>query len=436
MEQKKKIKEALTLPNPLWHRLQRMGNFKALYTCPKEFKYWREDKKTGDLIVPRGLLQRLRSFLQGATYVEKRQNNVPVSLKSSIVLREYQEGIPEQIIQYENGIVKCSVGFGKSTLALKVAELLGQRCLIVVPTSDIFNQFCDGVKMFFGEKHLGVIRAGETRIGDITIAMSQSLQRRIKERTIPNLSELFGIVWFDECHKSVSRENKKIVEFFNPFFLYGASGTPLDRTDEQGEAVKFLFGEIIVNATLPQKKPQVQIIKWNQPIAMSWNYHEIIDAMVEDDARNAMIAEVIKQQVERGRKTLCLVKRITHFEKIQSYLERLDLRVRAVRSDLPHKDRKELVDTLRSTPDSYDVIVGTTSLLSTGIDIPCLDTLVIGGDLKSRVLVTQSSGRILRLFSGKQDPLIIDIWDTANPILKNQGKERQKQYKLNEWEII
>ena len=53
--------------------------------------------------------------------------------------------------------------------------------------------------------------------------------------------------------------------------------------------------------------------------------------------------------------------------------------------------------------------------------------------MKEDTLTTQSCGRILRMFEGKPEPKIIDIWDKA---FYNQKKARERLYKTKGWKII
>ena len=81
----------------------------------------------------------------------------------------------------------------------------------------------------------------------------------------------------------------------------------------------------------------------------------------------------------------------------------------------------------------FDAIVGTTSLLSVGLDIPALDTLIIACDMRSGILTRQSAGRILRLFGEKKEAEILDIKDGWNGILSAQYYKRYKTYKKMGW---
>src|SRR3990167_4375200 len=60
---KRQIKQALSIENPLFKRLVRMGNTRALYACPKEFHYYTEDKKSGRLSMGRGMFDRVQTHL-------------------------------------------------------------------------------------------------------------------------------------------------------------------------------------------------------------------------------------------------------------------------------------------------------------------------------------------------------------------------------------
>ena len=422
-----------------------MGNIRALYACPKFFQYYIEEKASGDLLMGRGLRQRLLTFFQrkGETVdlTDQRCHGKEWSmLPSSLLLRDYQKGDVEEIIKHQEGIIKLGTGYGKTYIALKVIETLlrAGACggsLIVVPRIDIFTQFKGAIEKHFREGTLGVIRGRTTRLAPITLTTVQTLQRRIKDSSLSSLRDQFGIVIFDEAHQAVPRKTRQVVEAFNAKYLYGLTATP-ERTDGQGEAIKFIFGPIIIDKELPRKNPQVKLCPFVSSIPMSHEYARIIKCQTEHQGRNSFIAEVVSQSVSEGRKVLCLTKRVAHYEKIALLLKEKGVAVVSLTSGGTTKQRESALEIVRSSSSSASVICGTFSLLSVGVDIPYLDTLVIAGDLKSSVLTKQSVGRILRILQGKAEPLIIDIWDRGNKILNFQGIARQRKYKECGWPIV
>ena len=98
------------------------------------------------------------------------------------------------------------------------------------------------------------------------------------------------------------------------------------------------------------------------------------------------------------------------------------------------KGKSELLHDMKHGDTSFTCIIGTIALLGTGFDIPSLDRLFLVGDMKSNVLTTQTTGRILRILKGKE-PIIYDFVDNKNGMLRAQYKSREKIYRENQWEI-
>jgi superfamily II DNA or RNA helicase len=252
---------------------------------------------------------------------------------------------------------------------------------------------------------------------------------------LKSISSTFGCVLVDEAHLFVPKKSREVIETFNSKFRYGFTATP-KRTDEQSEAIFFLFGPIRVKRELPSATPKVKLIPFYGEIPIL-EYAKIIDYQSTNSERNNLICKLVLLEASRGRRVLVLTKRIGHFEEVYRLLRERNTdppsQIFKLRSD---EDNRHLLQELRSNTKTFKVLLGTYSLLSTGVDIPSLDTLILAGDLKSEVLTEQSGGRIRRLFEGKQEPLIIDMQDMGNKILALQAKARLKFYKSANWQII
>ena len=89
---------------------------------------------------------------------------------------------------------------------------------------------------------------------------------------------------------------------------------------------------------------------------------------------------------------------------------------------------------LKKSEQECDILLGTFSMASEGMDIPKLDTIILSSP-KSDII--QSVGRILR--KKEEDrvyvPLIIDINDIFSMFI-NQSKKREKYYKKCKYNII
>jgi len=433
------FKALSTLENPLWHKLMRMGKTRAVYGCPKEFRYWAESKDRTKLALGRGMLEEFCLYMKRDYEIvdETAFPKLKTPLTSSIVLRPYQEGIPEQALARSNGIIRLGTGFGKTIIGLKIAELLQARTLIIVPRLKIQEQFCEDIKKYFG----CTAAAGGEEILDesrgLVVITLQLLSRIVARTPRDELKTAFGLVLVDECHTTVPEKSRKVIQSFAPHYLYGLTATPR-RTDGQGKALEFIYGPVRCSADLPRDKPSVEICHITEKIRMG-EYAEIIKAQTESVERNRIIAERILADAHEQRTVVVFTKRVEHGRLLYAELERRQgeqFREDCLLFADAHSFVRDLSDyRARTSRDCPRVLIGTFSLLSTGIDLPSLDTMVIAGDLKSDVLQEQSVGRILRLFEGKQSPKIIDFVDLGNPILKAQGRTRLKFYAAQEWDV-
>jgi len=428
------ISSGLSLVNPVYAVMKRQGNVRALYAIPQFIKYY---KRTADgLVVGRGVLPRLiRHFKDHIDFISTDVCTDTIKdgeFKSSIKLRDYQEGCTEEILKNVEGILQLSVGFGKTYISIKMIEETQLKTLIIVPRLNLLKQFKSDIKNLCGYDP-GIINGPTFNIKDVTLATIQTL----KKRDLTKLRKYFGMVIADECHTVPSVRGTKVIESFNPFRLYGMSGTP-DRSDGQGEAIKFMFGDIIINRSLPQSLPAVEVVRCAEEMCED-TYAAIIDSQVDNIKRNVLIVDKSNESYSMGRKVLILTKRTRHCDELIKMIDTNKIKCHIIKSQLPVKEQvaqDKLLESLRDGGRDLDIIMGTFGLLSTGINIPALDTIIFAGDIKSSVLVTQSIGRILRLFDGKQSPKIIDIDDVKSGILHNQARLRKKFYLTNGWGII
>lgn len=439
-EMLKSMKKALSLHNPAYGQALKRNPHARIFLSPK-IPYYTE--KEGIFFCGRGLEDRIHAYAEKhGIELEWYERTVKPTFraKSTIALRPYQEGVPEQaILASEHGILRLDTGWGKTFCALRMAELLETTALFIVPKKSILGQFVADIEKFFGMK-AGIIGDGTFDVQPFTVATIQTLQKKIKSLhpdDAKKLSEFYGAVFVDECHTTVPKKSRQVVEFFAARHVYGLTATNR-RTDEQGEALDFMYGKVLVDGKMQRATPAVEITRYAGKIPMG-EYHDIIEDQTNDYERNKLIASRVVEEAGRGRKVLVLTKRVGHYDSLLHLVRELAPasadRVVALRGTGSSKARAAALADLRGGGSDFSVLLGSFSLLSTGVDIPSLDTLVIAGDLKSDVLTEQSAGRILRLFEGKADPLIIDVADEGNPILKRQAKARMAFYAQQGWTI-
>lgn len=441
-KQKATLKAGLRIPNQLFFKMRKMGK---PFGHIKEFhEFYEESKTTGVLKIGRGNSERIKRWFEASginpsTYIDTVSKRANVG-ESTISLRDYQKGIPERIIESDHGLCVFSTGFGKSLLALKVAELLQERTLIIVPRKNIYAQFAEDVKTYFGYEAGGI----EELVDDskpIVIATVAGLQRRLgitrgADRTdVSEICRAFGCVIVDECDRSIPAKSRAVVESFRAKHRYGFTATPR-RTDGTGKAIEWTYGKVIAQGEIERASPTVRTVSYEDSIPVD-EYYLIIEEQTKDEVRNKMIADIAAKEAGEGRRVLILTKRIAHYEAIADHLKERgnDDGTYVIASGGSEAERSQTLRSFRDGTQSFQILLGTFSLLSTGVDIPSLDTLIVAGDLRSDVLAEQSAGRILRLFRDKKSPTIIDIRDIVNPILRKQSRDRDTFYRSQHWPI-
>ncbi len=308
-------------------------------------------------------------------------------------------------------------------ISLKLIDLLRTKTLIIVPRNNILTQFKNEIEKYFSLTP-GRIQSKKFDIDDITLASMST----IKKRDLKSIRNKFGMVIVDECHTAISDACINALKNLNPRYLYGMTASP-EKSEDDGrtDALKFVYGDIVVDKELPQQKPEVKVVPTDCDILTKYNYPETITEQIENQDRMDLTVQIIKQEIAQGRRILVLTKRVEHYQKMF-----------CVSSGGNKKEKDQIenkLEKLKNGDTDFHAILGTYSMLSMGIDIPALDTLLFAGDLKTDVLTKQSAGRIMRLFEGKKKPRIIDMQDNRNPILHRQFLKRKKFYEKNGWEI-
>ncbi len=426
-------KKILTIPNPAYHRVARItGNS---WAAERDFKYYKE-RPDGSFLFPRGFRGRFKAYLD-KNKVSYSESESFVDSKTGVLkgwkpveLRDYQVSVVETALGHAEGVIYASVGAGKTVISCEITRRIGLKTTILVPTTIIAEQFKDEFKKWF-QYDVGIVGDGKKEIGDITVATWQSLAA--DESVLKQLVEQTGLLIIDECHGVTSKGRSTILRQFRPERLYGLSGSPRrSKDDGRTDAIFFYLGPVIASHEMTQIKPVVDVIMTKCDIQMDYNYANMVDTMVKNDSRNKLISGLALGEAMSGKKVLVLLKRREHCKLIMDKLGS----VGAYYADSDDPERNEVLMKMRSGEYLFNILVGTLSLLGAGVDVPSLDVVIFGGDLKSDVLLQQGAGRVMRLFEGKETCKIYDLVDYGNPIFKNQFYERRKFYKQKGWEML
>lgn len=232
--------EQLTRANPEYHKMKALK--KPVWDIPRDIEMFIFCE--GGIVIPRGCMNLIREvstdFSEPIISIISRRtkgHSIDVELNFNDTFKNllvYQKQFISALSLKNNGVGVMPCGSGKSIAGLGLIALKKISALIIVHTSELFDQWYNeivgdekkGVEpKLTGNFTVGQIGRGKKTIGGITIAMIQTLNKYTDEQ-FKELNKKVGIVMMDECFhydsyidvKNGSRKIGDIVE--NKEFCY------------------------------------------------------------------------------------------------------------------------------------------------------------------------------------------------------------------------
>lgn len=394
---------------------------------------------------PAGLWPRVKAVLErsGSAYdleVEPATESRHVEFQTETTpLRDYQTSTVETAAEKGRGIIQIATGGGKTLVAAHLIRRLGKPTFFFVHTRELLYQ----TKQVF-EKELGgpigQLGDGIVDLANVTVATLQTSARAFgltvpressaeedeggaKEKSTPVASrkeEILaavgeaGVVIFDECHH-VPADTAYRVAFRTPGAAnrFGLSATPW-RDDRHDLLLEAALGEkicAITSSDLIERKYLVRphIVMEQAPSPQfrgrRMPYADIYKAaIVENLARNRVIATRCREMVTQGLSILILVAQIQHGHALQELLPEAQFVYGSLEMDL----RRRYIDELERK--LHPVLIATT-LADEGLDVPSLGGVILAGGGKSATKAYQRIGRALRPAPGKEKAWVLDFFD-------------------------
>ncbi len=168
---------------------------------------------------------------------------IPLPLKKPIHARPHQTSALDAWLQTKKGVVVLPTGAGKTILAILAMTQIERSTLIIVPTIDLLNQWCEVLSAFFSEP-IGALGGGERQYANIMVSTYDSARLMIESR-----GNCFGFLIVDECHRLPSSQNRLIAEASLAPFRLGLTAT-VERQDGAQDLLYELMGELVYEAKI------------------------------------------------------------------------------------------------------------------------------------------------------------------------------------------
>jgi superfamily II DNA or RNA helicase len=196
------------------------------------------------------------------------------------------------------GVLAVYTGFGKTYIALYVAlVLLKCRLLVVVDSSVILEQWHEAARSYFPNIVLGTIQRDKVVIGDVTVAMVQSLVMRDKNENPypPETFHPFRMVVYDETHGLGGQVYSRVFQLTRCEYTLGLSATP-ERTDGLSRIFEYYVGPVFLTKKR-DRDPNVTV----ELVDFQNRDPALVKALAVVEARNSQVTIRQKDQIDKWR---------------------------------------------------------------------------------------------------------------------------------------
>ncbi|MGO1593670.1 MAG: DUF3427 domain-containing protein [Ancrocorticia sp.] len=319
----------------------------------------------------------------------------------------------------KRAVIISATGTGKTILAaLDVRAALPKRLLFVVHREQILDKAIHEFQRVLGRpaNYFGKFSGGTRELDrQYVFATIQSLTRPENLDALPR--DYFDYVIVDEVHRAGAESYRSLLNHLDPRFLLGMTATP-ERTDDYD--VLELFDHNVAYEIRLQKALESNML-------VPFNYYGVTDFI---DAAGATIDEVsnLAKLVQPERvdhlvrmmeaygfpsnvRGLMFCSRVDEAKELSRLLNQRSVNGNLLRtttlsgSDSSHF-REATVARLERGELDY---ILTVDIFNEGIDIPCLNQIVMLRQTKSSIVFTQQLGRGLRKSGGKDHLRVLDF---------------------------
>lgn len=365
----------------------------------------------------------------------------------SFILRPYQSESVDASVDFltnkkkENGVVVLPTGSGKSLVIANAAKKLGEPVLILQPSKEILEQNYAKLKSYQFNPSIYSASLARKEISEITLATIGSIKSKA------DLFKHFKHMIIDECHL-VNPKKGMYSEFINavPTKILGLTATPyrLSTDGYGGSMLKFITRtrpkvfdrlihyvqnkELFDAGYLAKLKyfsiPGFDTTKLKLNTTGADYTDESIQAYYTQINFPATIIKVVSSLMKVRKNILVF----TGYIPEAQYLVANIPGAKIITAETPAKERAQLIKDFDSGVLRVLVNVG---VLTTGVDFPKLETVVIARATMSLALWYQMIGRGMRIHEDKEETWIIDMGDNLrmfgrieDMMIKDEGNQK------------
>lgn len=343
---------------------------------------------------------------------EKNQNSLfKEDIKPNFMQKEALENLKLLRESEDKGLLISATGTGKTYLsAFDVKNLKPEKMLFIAHRKTILRKAKYTFENIISNKKMAIYGEESIVDADYIFAMVQTLNK--KEHLEKFSKNYFNYIIIDEVHHSGAKTYQSIISYFKPDFLLGMTATP-ERSDDFD--IYRLF-----NHNIAYEIRLYDALREN--LLCPFHYFGVSDITVDGECidnktsiKNLTLEQRIDHIIEKSRyygysgeklHGLMFVSRVEEANILAEKFNERGIKSIALTGEHGDNTRENAIEKLENGEIEYIITV---DIFNEGIDIPCVNQVILLRPTESSIVYIQQLGRGLRKNKNKEFVVVLDF---------------------------
>lgn len=334
----------------------------------------------------------------------------------------------------KRGLLISATGTGKTYLSgFDVKNAKAEKVLFIAHRKTILSKAKETFETIIKDKKMGIYD-GNIGEEDYVFAMIQTMSKKEHLEKFPK--DYFDYIIIDEVHHGGAKSYQSLINYFTPKFMLGMTATP-----ERGD--NFDIYELFHHNIAYEIRLHDAL---REELLCPFHYFGISDIEVagelitEKTAVKKLTAdERVNHIIKKSRfygysgdklHGLIFVSRVEEAIELTEKMKSRGIRCEVLTGEDSDSKREKTISDLEEGKIEYIITV---DIFNEGVDIPCINQVILLRPTESSIVYIQQLGRGLRKYEGKEYVVILDFIGNYEknfliPVAVSQDNSYDKEY--------